>query len=41
MEQVFLGSRNADKGAAAMKSITDAYPDAAGKIEAMESNNQN
>ena len=38
---MFLGSRNADKGAAAMKSITDAYPDAAGKIEAMESNNQN
>ena len=38
---MFLGSRDAERGAAAVKSITDEYPDAAGKIEVMESNNQN
>jgi len=34
--KVFLGSRSAEKGAAAVKSITDAFPDAAGKIEMVQ-----
>ena len=33
---VFLGSRNAEKGAAAVKAIVDAHPEAAGRIETLQ-----
>jgi NAD(P)-dependent dehydrogenase (short-subunit alcohol dehydrogenase family) len=33
---VYLGSRDLERGAAALKSITDAFPDAAGKIEVVQ-----
>lgn len=34
--KVYLGSRNAEKGAQALKSITDAHPDVAGNVEVLE-----
>jgi len=33
---VYMGARDPAKGAAALKSITDAFPDAAGKIEVLQ-----